>query len=646
MKKNYSYVTLLTNDSYSYGVILLFESMKQVKTKYPLHVLVTPNVSNAILELLDQLQVTYSIVDFIPISKNIYEYNHKLNPALATVWKNCWTKFRIFDQTQFDKIVFFDADIMILKNMDHLFQKPHMTAALDGEYFNLWPGWDHFNAGCLVIEPNHQEFENILNFAQNFSLEDIPEGQVFADQELLNLYYKNWPEQKELHLNKYYNIFPPYIQESQVEEIQKECYFLHFVGRKPWTFWIKNPTEIYTEFFYAESKKLIEIKLPTFDWNKIRAKLTLTVYAICKDERQNVERWINSFGLADYVCILDTGSTDGTWEYLQEQKEKRDNLIISQEIVTPWRYDKARNISMTLIPKETDIFFMADLDEEIRELDWVQTVKNSWDPLFSRGMYDYNRDLDENGNVIRTIKEYRLHNKEWTHWVNIVHEAICKEDGEKRFYMESCNKVPITVWHYSKHKENNYLELCEEDLKEYPDDWIMRLQLAIEYEIRDQLEKAVEHYKYIISHQTNLQDFEVARCFNGIARWAYKNKNQKLAEQYYFEGRLKCEYFADNYLEPMEMHYNNKQFNKVIELGKSALKYCTDAQWCGNYDIKNYYVYYLMGLSYWSLNEPLKAIGYVYYAYNKNPNEEIKKQLSNICILTQQKFDKKEDFIL
>jgi len=130
---------------------------------------------------------------------------------------------------------------------------------------------------------------------------------------------------------------------------------------------------------------------------------------------------------------------------------------------------------MELIPEETDIFFMADLDEEIRELDWVEKVKSAWDPLFSRGMYNYHRDLDENGNIIRTIKEYRLHSKEWTHWVNIVHEAICKDDGEKRFYMEACNPVDIAVWHYSKKRENNYMELCEEDLKEYPDDWIMRL---------------------------------------------------------------------------------------------------------------------------------------------------------------------------
>ena len=645
MKKNYSYVTLLTNDSYSYGVILLFESMKKVKTKYPLHVLVTENVSKATLELLTQLGVTYEIVDYIPISEDIYEHNKKINPPLANTWKNCWTKFRIFDQTQFDKIVFFDADVMLLKNMDHLFQKPHMTAALDGEYFNLWPGWDHFNSGCIVIEPNHELFQDILAYARALTSADIPDY-VFADQELLNFYYKDWPDKKELHLDKYYNIFPPYVKEEMLDDLKEHCQFVHYVGRKPWTFWIKNPAETYTEYYYAAGKTLVENRLSTFDWVTIRSNLILTVYAICKDERSNVERWMNSFGLADYVCVLDTGSTDGTWEWLQEEAKKRNNLIISQETVVPWRYDKARNISMTLIPKETDIFFMADLDEEIRELDWVEKVKNSWDPLYSRGMYDYNRDLDENGNVIRTIKEYRLHSKEWTHWVNIVHEAICKDDGEKRFYVESCNPVDIVVWHYSKKRENNYMELCEQDLLEYPDDWIMRLQLAIEYEIRKEYDKAVEHYKYILAHPNNLQAFEVARCFNGIARYSMKTGNAKVAEQFYTEGRLACDSFADNYIEPMEMYYNAKQYNKVLELGKTAFERCMEAQWCGNYDIKNYYPLYLMGLTYWQLNDPAKAIGYMHMAYVKNPSDVLKAQITNFCLLAQQKFDKKEKFTM
>lgn len=48
----YSYITLLTNDSYAYGVALLVESMARVNTYYPLHVLITEGVHEATREFL------------------------------------------------------------------------------------------------------------------------------------------------------------------------------------------------------------------------------------------------------------------------------------------------------------------------------------------------------------------------------------------------------------------------------------------------------------------------------------------------------------------------------------------------------------------------------------------------------------------
>ena len=95
--KNYSYVTLLTNDSYVYGVALLVESMKRVNTKYPLHVLIINEVHAATIEILNQLGVTYEYVDIIPTPEDIYEHNLAFQAATAATWRNCWTKFHIFN---------------------------------------------------------------------------------------------------------------------------------------------------------------------------------------------------------------------------------------------------------------------------------------------------------------------------------------------------------------------------------------------------------------------------------------------------------------------------------------------------------------------------------------------------------------------
>ena len=629
---NYSYITLLTNDSYVYGVVLLFESMRRTNTYYPLHVLVNDEVSAASLEILNQLGITYQIVPTIPTPSDIYEHNLNYESNTAATWRNCWTKLHIFDQVQFDKIVFLDADIIILKNLDHLFNCPHMTSCLDGEYFNLWPDWPHFNSGCIVIEPSHELFLSIYNFANNLKEAEMPEY-IIADQEILNFYYRDWINHPELKLNKYYDIFAPYILESQIIDIEENCYFIHYVGRKPWTFWYKTEQEVYTEHFYSKAKTMIEDVINTqLNWELIHKKLVLTVYAICKNEVENVSKYLNSFGEADYVCILDTGSTDGTWELLQELQKTHQNLIISQKTIVPWRYDKARNLSMELIPKETTIFFMADLDEVIKEPGWCNIVKSHWDPLFDRGMYTYNRDVGENDSIIRSIPEYRIHSADWYKWVNIVHEALINHAGNKQFLVETCTKLPITVWHYpNPNKQQNYLELCEHDLLEEPNDYVMRLQLAIEYDLRNQYDKAAEHFLHLIQDPGNLQDFELARCYCSLGKIAdtvEHNKQKALA--YFREGRLIAPNVIDNYLAAAEIYYNDKDYKKALDLAKDGLRESDTARWCNNYDPQSFFPYWVIGMSYFFLDDKFMALSFMRIAELKHPTEDIRKICDSI----------------
>ena len=622
--KKYSYVTLLTNDSYAYGVILLLESMKKVNTKYPLHVLITEDVSLPTIEILNQLDVTYELVDKIEMPKELMDYNMAINPSVAGTWRYCWTKFHIFHQNQFDKIIFLDADIMLLKNIDHLFKKSHMTGAIDGEYFNLWPDWDHINAGCIVIEPSEKTFNDIVNFASSLKIDELP-NYIIADQEVINLYYKDWPKQKECHLNKYYNIFPPYVLPQMTEDIKENAYFLHFVGRKPWIFWTKNEVEQYDEYFYAQGKKYIENAIKYLNWNKIYSKVILTVYSICKNEKENLLRFLNSFDEADYVCILDTGSTDGTWELLQEESKKRKNLIIGQKEIKPWRFDAARNESMKLIPKETTMFFMADLDEVIKESGWCQKVKNSWDPLFDRGVYAYHRNVNkETDEIIRTIEEFRVHSKEWSSWKNIVHEALINHKGTKYFLRETCTPLDIEVWHYPKEENKSifYAELCEQNLEETPDDDLMRLQLAIEYEVLEENKKALQHFLYLIKNATGLRDFELARCYFGIGRFFMIYNNLKMSLNYFREGRLVDPSFIDNYIMSAQIYLQNEMYQQTIELCKSAQLNCNYTNWCNVYDTETYMLPYLLGLAIYLSGNKIEGLGWLTIAQFKNSNEE------------------------
>lgn len=104
--------------------------------------------------------------------------------------------------------------------------------------------------------------------------------------------------------------------------------------------------------------------------------MILAAYTITKNEINRIDRWIQYASMFDYMVVLDTGSTDGTWEKLKMLSKTNPKLIIEQIIFSPFDFSRARNYNLSMIPKHVNWCLSPDMDEwfSINVKDEIQNI--------------------------------------------------------------------------------------------------------------------------------------------------------------------------------------------------------------------------------------------------------------------------------
>jgi glycogenin glucosyltransferase len=139
-----------------------------------------------------------------------------------------FTKLRAWDLTDLDKVVLLDADTIVLRNIDDLFERPEFAAAPD---FFL-P--DRFNSGVMVLKPSAAVFRAMLDRLASASSYDG------GDQGFLNRFYPDWyamPVANRLPIgyNVHHFVFQflcahEYLKQTVLHEIR----VVHYTLQKPW----------------------------------------------------------------------------------------------------------------------------------------------------------------------------------------------------------------------------------------------------------------------------------------------------------------------------------------------------------------------------------------------------------------------------
>lgn len=217
----YAWVTLATNDAYSLGALVLAHSLRRVGTKHELACLVTPGVTATMRE---KLAAVFSLVQEVNVLDSKDEANLALlaRPELGITF----TKLHCWRLTQYEKCVFVDADTLVVRNCDELFEREELSAAPDVG----WP--DCFNSGVFVFRPSQQTFASITAFA---AAKGSFDG---GDQGLLNMYFSDWASKDiSKHLPFIYNMCSTatYSYLPAFKQFGDDVRIIHFIGiTKPW----------------------------------------------------------------------------------------------------------------------------------------------------------------------------------------------------------------------------------------------------------------------------------------------------------------------------------------------------------------------------------------------------------------------------
>lgn len=224
-----SYVTLATNDNYALGALVLAASLRAVQTTKKISILITEGVSKNIRKVLTKFFDLIEMVDILASpDKKILQALKRPELSVTLTKIHCW-KLK-----QFNKCVFMDADTMVTKNCDELFQRDELSAVPDIG----WP--DCFNSGVFVYQPSQKTFNEMIIMANN---EGSFDG---GDQGLLNSYFNDWSTTNiDRHLSFIYNmtLTSAYSYLPAYKRFGQNVKIIHFLGTlKPWHCSYNNQT--------------------------------------------------------------------------------------------------------------------------------------------------------------------------------------------------------------------------------------------------------------------------------------------------------------------------------------------------------------------------------------------------------------------
>lgn len=193
-----AFVTLVTNSDYVKGATALVHSLRHTGAAAAADIVIlhTGAVDTETLSNLKALGCRLIPVEHLPLSDAFNERHARKNlhgsapftkgrkPDFHTPLDN-FCKLRLWQLTEYRTLVFLDADVIVLKNIDKLFDYPEFSAAPN--VYESLADFHRLNSGVFVAKPSLETFGHML------AALDQPD--IFwrrTDQTFLESFFPDW----------------------------------------------------------------------------------------------------------------------------------------------------------------------------------------------------------------------------------------------------------------------------------------------------------------------------------------------------------------------------------------------------------------------------------------------------------------------
>ena len=284
------------------------------------------------------------------------------------------------------------------------------------------------------------------------------------------------------------------------------------------------------------------------------------VYAICKNEEQFADRWMDSMSEADRVLVLDTGSEDGTVEKLRGRGAE-----VTVETVSPWRFDTARNRSLELVPEDTDICVCTDLDEVFRP-GWREELERVWMPGAGQAAYRYTWFFNADGSEGVVFWYEKIHARHGYQWVHPVHEVLRWVGEGSPGPMVEAERIQLDHHPDPQKSRSQYLPLLELSVREEPGDDRNVHYLGREYMYRGRWDDCIRTLKEHLKMPTAVWRDERAASMRYIARSCWEKGDVSQARDWYLRAITE-----EPYTDLALMLYRQEEWEGVLYFTACAL---------------------------------------------------------------------------